>query len=100
MPNFRPVNRTLGVSPKIGPLALHQVAPFLLSLAVTYVLKDLLDFDWVVAALLVGAMTGSALALLGNQPWRFFAQLKSCPDVVRGGSHYVPSQKSKVKSQK
>lgn len=96
--DFRPVNRTLGVPPKIGPLALHQVAPFLLSLAITYVLKDLLDFDWVIAALLVGGMTGSALALLGHQPWRFFAQLKSCPNVVRGGSHYVPSQKSKGQS--
>ena len=96
---FRPVNRTLGVQPKIGPLALHQVTPFLISLVVTYVLKDLLGFDWVVAALLVGAMTGGSLALLGNQPGRFFAQLKSCPYLVRGGCHYVPTQKLKVKNE-
>jgi hypothetical protein len=93
MPNFRPVNRTLGVQPKIGPFALHQVAPFLLSLALTYALKDLLGFDWLVAALLVAALTGSSLALLGNQPWRFFAQLKPCPYVVRGGCQYLSIRK-------
>jgi hypothetical protein len=102
--DFRPVNRTLGVQPKIGPFALHQVAPFLFSVAFTYALKDLLGFDWLVAALLVGAMTGGSLALLGNHPWRFFAQIKPCPRVVRGGCQYrfaeVKSQKSKVKRQK
>ena len=94
--DFRPVNRTLGVQPKIGPFALHQVAPFLGSVALTYFLKDLLGFDWTVAALLVGGMTGGSLALLGNQPWRFFAQLTSCPKVVRGGCYYFSIRNSEL----
>ena len=87
-PNFRPINRTLGAQPRIGPFAVYQIAPFLFSLIITYFLQGLLGFDWVLGALMIGAFTGGALVILGNHPWRFFAQITDCPTVVRGGCFY------------
>ena len=87
---FRPVNRTLGAQPRIGPFALYQIAPFFLSLLFTYLLQGLLGFDWILGALIICALTGGSLVLLGKQPWRFFAQITDCPQVVRAGCYYQP----------
>lgn len=87
---FRRVNGALGIQPRIGPFNIYQLVPLLLSLTISFVLKDLLGFDWLVMALFVGGLTGSSIAILGDKPWLFFAQIKSVPYIVRGGAMYQP----------
>ena len=90
---FRPVNRTLGAQPRIGPFALYQIAPFFLSLLFTYLLQGLLGFDWILGALIIWrSYSWITLVLLGKHPWRFFAQITDCPQVVRAGCYYRASE--------
>jgi hypothetical protein len=86
----RSVNRTVGLSPKIGSLALYQVIPFFVSTVVVYYLKELLGFSWIIAAFWIGLLSGASLLLLNDKPWLFFSRLIPVPYVVRGGAIYQP----------
>lgn len=87
---FRPVNRTVGLHPKFGSLALYQILPFFIFSVLVFYLKDLLGFSWIVAAILVGLLSGTVLLVLGDKPWLFFSRLISVPYVVRAGAMYQP----------
>jgi hypothetical protein len=87
---FRPINRTIGLTPKIGSLALYQLLPLGAYAATAYYLKQLLGFSWLTYALVVSLLTGITFLLLGDKPWLFFSRITKVPYVVRGGLLYEP----------
>jgi hypothetical protein len=87
---FRPINRTIGLSPKIGSLALYQILPFGTYAATAYYLKEILGFSWLAYAVVVSLMTGATFLLLGDKPWLFFSRTMEVPYLVRGGTLYQP----------
>lgn len=87
---FRPINRTIGLSPKIGSMALYQILPLGAYAAIAYYSKQLLGFSWLTYAVIVSLMTGATFLLLGDKPWLFFSRIKKVPYIVRGGTLYQP----------
>jgi predicted permease len=87
---MRSVNRTVGLSPKVGSLALYQFVPLVFFLLLVFYLKELLGFSWIVAAILVGFLSGLTMLFLGDNPSLFFSRLVKVPYVIRGGALYQP----------
>ncbi len=92
---FRPINRAVGIAPKLGTFAFYQIVPALGITIGIYYLKTWWGFSWLIAAISWGLLTGCLLAVLGERPWLFLGRVTKVPYVVRGGSHYQPLLKAR-----
>ena len=89
-PHFRPVNRAVGMSPKLGAFSLYQLVPLAAIAMGSWYLRALLDFSWITTALVWGTFSGTTLALLGDKPWLFYSRNMKVPTLVRFGLPYNP----------
>ena len=85
---FRPINRAVGLAPKVGTFAFYQIVPALGITILIYYLKTLVGWSWLITAIIWGLCTGCILAVLGDKPWLFLGRVTKVPYVVRGGANY------------
>ncbi|MGK7932254.1 MAG: hypothetical protein AB4041_12580 [Microcystaceae cyanobacterium] len=87
---FRPINRAVGLAPRVGTFAFYQIVPALGITIGMYYLKTLVGWSWLLTAIIWGILTGSLLAVLGDKPWLFLGRVTKVPSVVRAGANYQP----------
>jgi hypothetical protein len=80
---FRPVNRSLGAQPRLGPLPALLVLPCVLAFLVAYIGKQMLGYSWLTMALVAWWQIGTWWVLTGDRPWVFLAKFIPVPNLGR-----------------
>ena len=90
MSDLRPINKAVGLSPKLGSLSIYQVA-VMVGLAIPmYYLKELNSLPMIPIALIWGFISGLFLLIIGDRPWLFINRISRCPYTIRAGAYYYP----------
>lgn len=102
---FRPVNPTLGKTPKLGPFPGNQVAPWTgICLVSYYVCKFVFGLSWLWTGLVAGWGCATWWILTANGAWWWLSKFVPVPNWTRGFALYRPllegSQTNRTKSPK
>lgn len=88
---FRPVNPTLGKTPKLGPFPGDQVVPWAgICLVSYYICKTVFGLSWLWTGLAAGWGCATWWILTANGAWRWLSKFVSVPNWTRGFALYQP----------
>jgi len=85
----RPVNQTLGMQPRFGPLPADQVIPWIgITMVFYFLFQEILKLGWNWTVLLIIWGCGTWWVLTGSKSWRFLGKFVPCPSWTRGRVTY------------
>jgi hypothetical protein len=84
------VNPTIGEQPRIGPFSPSIFIVLVISLFFSYLVKQLLNLDWISMSFLTLWIVATWWLLTGKRPWRFYQKLffHTPPSWIRAGGGF------------
>lgn len=98
MSSFRPINRAIGLSPRVGSFALYQVLSTLFWGIISLSAKNALNLNWMLPVVFFSAANGLTLLFLGDKPWLFLSRLEGVPQIFLLRESYQPLLKGNSKN--